>query len=85
MKNWDNISEQELEEFIIKNKDKFEVVPRPQVVENFRLKLRRIIISIVPYIIKVAMVVLVVWSISILAWWIFGIPTLWDLIIGWFK
>lgn len=80
MKNLEDMTEEDIEKFIIENRDKFEVAPRPEVVESFKIKLRRIAVSIVPYIIKIGLIVFIVWSLSILAWKIFGIPTLWDLI-----
>lgn len=73
------MTEDELFEFIRKNKDKFDVfTPESKHEEKFLLKLGRVIketvISIVPYIIKVLIVAIVFWIIGIIVWNIYLNP-----------
>ena len=39
MGNWVNFTEEELEEFIRENKERFEKIPRPEMEDNFLIKL----------------------------------------------
>jgi hypothetical protein len=82
MKDW---TEDELEKFIKENKDKFEVVPRPEMEHSFLKKLKKIIISIVPHLIKVGIFIVVIWSMSFSLWYFFDMPTLWGLFWNWIR
>jgi Tfp pilus assembly protein PilO len=67
------MNEEELFDFIRKNKDKFDdFIPEPKHEEKFLQKLGRAIrdtvISIVPYIIKVIVVAIIFWIIGLIAW-----------------
>jgi len=72
MGSWDNITEDELEKFIIENKDKFDRYnPKPGVEERFYVKLLnrfKKIISIVPHLVRVAIATVIIFIISIWAW-----------------
>jgi hypothetical protein len=73
------MTEEELFDFIRKNRDKFDVVnPESKHEEKFLGKLGRIIrdtvISIVPYLIKVIIVAIVFWICGIIAWNIYLNP-----------
>jgi len=72
MGNWDNINEDELEKFIVENKDKFDrYSPKPGTEERFHIKLLnrfKKIISIVPHLVRVAIVTAIIFIISIWAW-----------------
>lgn len=80
-----NWNEDNIEEFIKANKEKFNIEPHPFHKISFLKKLRKLvhgtIKSIVPYLVKVSIAVVVVWGLSIAAWWIFKVPTIWDLFI----
>ena len=78
-------TEDELEEFIKQNKDKFDVVPRAEMEKNILKKFKKIIISIIPHLIKVMVGVIVVWLISFLLWYFFNLPTLWNLFYKWIS
>jgi hypothetical protein len=85
-----NITEDKLEEFIRRNKDEFNVY-RPEekhegkFLVKLTFKLRRVVINIAPYLVKVCVGVVAIWAISLALWYIFKIPTLWDLVINWLK
>lgn len=73
------MTEDELFEFIRKNKDKFDVFnPESKHEEKFLRKLGRVIrdtvISIVPYLIKVLIVAVLFWIVGIIAWNIYLNP-----------
>ena len=72
MEKWNNITEEELEKFIIENKDKFNrYSPKPGVEERFHIKLLnrfKKIISIVPHLIRVAIATVIIFIISIWTW-----------------
>jgi hypothetical protein len=72
MGNWDNITEEELEKFIVKNKDKFDkYLPNLEMEERFRIKLLnrfKKIISIVPHLICVLIVTVIISAASIWTW-----------------
>jgi hypothetical protein len=72
MGNWDNLTEEEIEKFIRDNKDKFEKVPRPELEDSFLKKLMKLfkkaIVSIVPYLYKVAIITVLIWAISYGSW-----------------
>lgn len=79
MKTNNKISEDELFDFIRKNKDQFDVFsPESKHEEKFLLKLGRIIkdtiVSIVPSLIKVAIVAVVFWLTGFIAWNIYLNP-----------
>jgi cell division septal protein FtsQ len=85
-----NITENQLEEFIKKNKSEFNVYrPTLNHEEKFMVKLvnrmKRVFINVAPYLIKVGVAVMVVWGISLAFWIVFKTPTLWDLVINLFK
>jgi hypothetical protein len=69
MSNWDNLSEDELEKFIRENKDKFDKYsPKEGSETRFFIKLIqrfKKIISIVPYLIRVAVVTVIIFIVSI--------------------
>ena len=69
---WDNMTEEELEKFIRDNRDKFDSYTLEEYHENsFLRKLAhrfRKIISIVPYLIRVAVATVIIFIISIWAW-----------------
>jgi hypothetical protein len=73
------MTEEELFDFIRKNKDKFDVFnPESKHEDKFLRKLGRVIrdtvISIVPYLLKVVIVAIVFWIIGIVAWNIYLNP-----------
>lgn len=72
MGNWNNLTEDELEKFIIENKDKFDrYSPKKGSEDRFFVKLVqrfKKIISIVPYLVRVAIVTAIIFIISIWAW-----------------
>lgn len=66
-------TEEELEDFIRKNKDKFEVYPPKENHSDIFLvrlqeRLHKIYVSIVPHLIKVAVVTVIVFAISLFVW-----------------
>jgi hypothetical protein len=76
---FEKMTEDELFDFIRKNKDKFDVFsPESKHEEKFLQKLGRVIketvISIVPYLIKVCIVAIVFWISGIVAWNIYLNP-----------
>ena len=77
MKTWDD---QELEKFIRENKDKFDVYqPEPDHSQNFLKKLIKKfkeVISIVPYLVKVGIGTVVIFSISFIVWRTYICPPL---------
>lgn len=72
MNNWDNITEDELEKFIVDNKDKFDrYSPKPGVEDRFFRKLVerfKGIVSIVPHLVRVAIATVIIFIVSIWAW-----------------
>ncbi len=71
MGHWDNITEDQLEKFILENKDKFRYSPKPGTEERFHIKLLnrfKKIISIVPHLIRVAVATAIIFIISVWAW-----------------
>jgi hypothetical protein len=85
-----NLTEDKLEEFIKKNKNEFNIYRPTQEHEakfmaKLMIRLRRAVISIVPYLIKVAIGVIIIWGISLALWYLFNIPTLWDLFLNLLK
>ena len=73
------MTDDELFDYVRKNRDKFDVdLPDPNHEEKFMNKLGRLIkkavISIVPYIIKVIIFTAIVWFVSYVAWDIFFNP-----------
>jgi hypothetical protein len=72
MGNWNKITEEELEKFILDNKDKFDrYSPKPGAEERFHIKLLnrfKKIISIVPHLVRVAIVTAIIFIISIWTW-----------------
>lgn len=72
MSSWDNLTEEELEKFIIENKDKFDKhLPKTGSEERFFVKLIerfKKIISIVPYLVSVAIVTAIIFIVSIWLW-----------------
>lgn len=77
MKNWD---EDELEKFIRVNKDKFDVYhPEPGHNQQFLKKLLnkfKKVISIVPYLLKVGVATVVIFTLSFLVWRMYICPPL---------
>ena len=85
-----NLTEEKLEEFIKKNKSEFNIYkPTKNHDKRFMallmIRLRRAFINIAPYLIKVCVAVVAIWSLSWALWYMFKIPTLWDLIKNWIK
>jgi hypothetical protein len=72
MGNWDNLTEDSIEEFIKINKDKFDIYrPKSNHEEHFVIKLHKKfqkIISIIPHLIKVAIATVLIFAISIWLW-----------------
>jgi hypothetical protein len=72
MSRWDNISEDELEKFIIENKDKFDrYSPKKGSEDRFLVKLIdrfKKIISIVPHLVRVSIATVIIFIVSIWAW-----------------
>jgi len=85
-----NLTEKELEEFIMKNKNEFNVY-RPSKNHDKRflallmIKLRRAFINITPYLIGAAIATILLWVFTIAIWEWFHLPTLWDIIIDFLK
>ena len=79
MGNWNNLSEEELERFIKANKDKLNIYrPTRNHEEHFLIKLAKKfkrIISIVPYLIRVAIVTVFIFAFSV---WIWNSYIRWD-------
>jgi len=67
-----NLTEENIEKFIIKNKDQFDAYdPSTYHNDHFFLKLRakfKKFISIVPYLVKVFIVTIIIFTLSILTW-----------------
>ena len=85
-----NLTEEKLEEFIKKNKSEFNVYkPAKNHDKRFMallmIKLRRSFINITPYLIKVAVAIVLIWLFTIAIWEWFHLPTLWDIIIDFLK
>lgn len=85
-----NLTEDKLEEFIKKNKDEFDTYCPEEKHENkflvmLTFKLRQVVINIAPYLIKVCVAIVVIWTISLTLWYVFKIPTLWDLAVKFFH
>ena len=72
MGNWDNLTEDSLEEFIKTNRDKFGIYkPKSNHEEHFLIKLMdrfKKIISIIPHLWKVALITVIVFVVSIWLW-----------------
>jgi hypothetical protein len=66
------LSEENIEEFIRKNKSKFEVYPPPDKnMDRFFLKLNyhiKHMISIVPYLIRVTIATVIIFTVSVIVW-----------------
>ena len=72
MENKKDWTEKDLEDFIKENKDKFDVYQlNPNHEKKFLLRLKKLIKTIVPYLIKVGIAVIIVWVISFLSWRLF--------------
>ena len=69
---WTDKTEKDIEKFIIENKDKFDIYrPKNNHEEHFLIKLMdrfKKIISIIPHLWKVALVTVIVFTISIWLW-----------------
>ena len=76
-------TEDKLEKFIKNNKEKFNVVPRPGLENSIFAKLKSAIKSIVPYLIKVSIFVVIIWGISFSLYFFFDLPTIWGLFWMW--
>ena len=90
MKPWKDWTDEEIEQFISDNKDKFDrYLPEPKHEEKFLKKLSQLIkktvISIVPHLIKVIIVMIIIWTISFALWYFFDLPTLWGLFWKWIN
>jgi hypothetical protein len=85
-----SFTEEDLERFIKKNKDKFNVYhPAKNHDKRFMallmIKLRRAFINIAPYLIGVAIATILLWLVTIAIWQWCHLPTLWDIAIEFFK
>ena len=73
-----------LREFFLEHKSEFEVDPsinhETKFLTKLVLRVKKIAISLFPYIKKVIIITFIVWAISIVLWWIFDLPTLWQII-----
>jgi hypothetical protein len=80
-----NLNDENLEDFIRNNKNKFNVY-RPtkghknKFLAKLSLKLRQVFINIAPYLIKLSIAIVVIWGISIALWYFFKVPTLWEIL-----
>jgi hypothetical protein len=78
-KDFKKMTEEELFDFMRKNRDKFDVfTPEPNHEEKFLRKLGRVIretvVNIVPYLLKVTVIAIVFWICGIIAWDIYLNP-----------
>lgn len=83
-------TEEQLDEFIRTNKDKFNIYkPTKNHDKRFMallmIKLRRTFINIAPYLIGVAIATALLWLVTISIWQWCNLPTLWDLAIEFLK
>jgi hypothetical protein len=79
------LNDENLENFIRNNKDKFDDYRPTRNHKNIflaklSLKLRQVFINIAPYLIKLSIAIVIIWGISIALWYFFKIPTLWEIL-----
>lgn len=77
------MNEDKLKQLIQEHISDFDVDPSVNHEQKFLSKLalrfKKAVISLVPYIKKLIIITLIVWAISIILWWIFDLPTLWQI------